>query len=812
MKERGTPSQNRPRVTPTTLAVHAHFYQPPRENPWTEEVQREPSAGPYHDWNARIAVESYRPNAFARIVDAEGRVLSLVNNYEHLSFNVGPTLMSWLERHQPEVYARILEAQSQGDGALAQAWNHMILPLANERDVRTQVRWGLADFRHRFGTDATGMWLPETAVNDSVLGVLAEEGVRFTILAPGQARAVRALSARGQWKDVDDRTLDTRLPYCWLPPSGEGRGVQIVFYDGPLSHDLAFSDLPSEVLVDRATAAGGRRGGLVTVALDGETFGHHHKWAERGVAYALTSEAPRRGVGVSNLNHWVAAHEPRHEVAVRESAWSCAHGVGRWATDCGCSTGGEPGTHQRWRAPLRAALDILRDAGAESFERRGADVFTADPWTVRDAYVEVLVGAQSADEFAARWIDGDRVVAFTLLEAQRQAMLMYTSCGWFFHDLAGLETVQVLRYAARAIDLLEEVGETPPVSEFLATLEKAESHRHGDGQRVWEHMVIPARVDASRVAAHLVLGDLFGLPEPGGNLGCFDIEDLGGGKARRPGSKTPEVRGTSVLDELGLAWRRVRLTQRRTGRVEELVAVALRLGDTNAAGAVRPAVWPQDAMALDALRRAMESGIPDAELAERLTRTLGIDTGRARAFDISAMLPEAAEMLLERVAAQLADHLAAAAGPFLAAAHWAGLTNPGEAEERVTGLPPALRAPAEAAVAQRLQYHLEAGELAEAVALAAQARQVGLAVDRAAGPGPAAAVGRTVLDAVRAAVAEPGEAAGAALGALRLAEELGIQAPLDEAQELVFDALRAGERPDLVGLAAALDLSPDVWS
>ncbi|MGH9037054.1 MAG: DUF3536 domain-containing protein, partial [Acidimicrobiia bacterium] len=682
MKEPGAPPQNRRRVTPTTLAVHAHFYQPPRENPWTEEVQREPSAAPFHDWNARIAVECYRPNAFARIVDGEGRVLSLVNNYEHLSFNVGPTLMSWLERHQPVVYARILEAQQAGGGALAQAWNHMILPLANERDVRTQVRWGLADFRHRFGTDAPGMWLPETAVNDDVLAVLAGEGVRYTILAPGQARAVRSLSGRGQWKEVDTATLDTRVTYCWLPPSGEGRGVDIVFYDGPLSHDLAFSDLPSEVLVDRATAAGGRRGGLVTVALDGETFGHHHKWAERGVAYALTSEAPRRGIGVSNLNHWVADHEPRHEVAVRESAWSCAHGVGRWATDCGCSTGGEPGTHQRWRAPLRAALDILRDAGAESFERRGADVFTADPWTVRDAYVDVLVGAQSPDEFAARWISDDRIVAFTLLEAQRQAMLMYTSCGWFFHDLAGLETVQVLRYAARAVDLLEEAGESPPVTEFLATLEKAESHRHGDGRRVWDRLVIPARVDAPRVAAHLVLGDLFGLPEPGGNLGCFEIEDLGGGKARRPGVD---------MDELGLAWRRVRLTQRRTGRVEELVAVALRLGDTDAAGAVRPAVWPQDAMALDALRRAMESGIPDADLAGRLSRALGIDIGRARAFDTSAMLPEAAEMLLERVAAQLADHLADAAGPFLAAAHWAGLTDPGEQDEPVTGLPPALR-------------------------------------------------------------------------------------------------------------------------
>jgi alpha-amylase/alpha-mannosidase (GH57 family) len=804
-------------VTPTTLAVHAHFYQPPRENPWTEEVQREPSAAPFHDWNTRISAECYRPNAFARIMDGEGRMLAVVNNYEHLSFNVGPTLMSWLERHQAEVYARIREAQAAGGGAIAQAWNHMILPLANERDVRTQVRWGLADFRHRFGTDAPGMWLPETAVNDDVLQVLAEEGVGFTILAPGQARAVRSLSARGQWKDVDPDSLDTRVPYRWVSPAGDGGGVDLVFYDGPLSHDLAFSDLPSEVLVDRATAAGGRRGGLVTVALDGETFGHHHKWAERGVAYALTREGPRRGLAVDNLAGWLARQRPRHEAAVRESAWSCAHGVGRWATDCGCSTGAEEGSHQRWRAPLRAALDLLRDAGAEIFERRGAEVFTDDPWTVRDAYVDVLIGATSPDDFAARWVSGRgpvgderRVVAFSLLEAQRQAMLMYTSCGWFFHDLAGLETVQVLRYAARAMDLLTELGETPPAGEFLAMLEKAESLHHGDGRHVWERLVLPARVDAPRVAAHLVLGDLFGLAAPEADLGCFDLEDLGGGKARRPGSTTPGTLLTPEADELGLAWRRVRLTQRRTGRTEELVAVALRLGDTDAAGAVRPAVWPNDAMALDALRRAMESGIPDAELAHRLSKALGIDSGRARSFDTSAMLPEAAETLLERVADQLADHLAAAAEPFLVAAHWAGLTDPGDAQAPVAGLPPALQAPAEAAVAQRLEHHLEAGELAEAVALAGRARHVGLSVEHAAGPGPAAAVGRTILRAVRIAVVEPGEAPGAALAALRLAETLGIHPQVEEAQELVFDALSAGNRPDLEPLAAALGISPDV--
>ncbi|MGH9042404.1 MAG: DUF3536 domain-containing protein, partial [Acidimicrobiia bacterium] len=737
MKEAAPRAQKPRRVTPTTLAVHAHFYQPPRENPWTEEVQREPSAAPFHDWNARIAAESYRPNAYARIVDAEGRMLALVNNYEHLSFNVGPTLMSWLERHQPVVYARILEAARAGGGAIAQAWNHMILPLANERDARTQVRWGLADFRHRFGSEAPGMWLPETAVNDATLAVLAEEGVGFTILAPGQVRAVRALSARGQWREVDADTIDTRVPYRWLHPAGDGRGVDIAFYDGPLSHDLAFSDLPSEVLVDRAMAGGGRKGGLVTVALDGETFGHHHKWAERGVAYALTGEGPRRGLEIDNLAGWLARHRPRSEVAVKESAWSCAHGVGRWSTDCGCATGGGDGGHQRWRAPLRAALDLLRDAGTEIFERRGSEVFSADPWAVRDAYVDVLVGAQGPDTFAERFVGGDRTVAFTLLEAQRQAMLMYTSCGWFFHDLAGLETVQVMRYAAKAIDLLAEVGESPPKSEFLATLEKAESHRHGDGRRVWDRMVLPARVDARRVAAHLVLGDLFGLPEPGSNLGAFDIDDLGGGTARRPGHHPANP------DERGLAWRRVRVTQRRTGQSEELVAVALRLGDTEAAGAVRAAVWPNDAMALDALRRAMESGIADAELGERLSRALGIDSGRARAFDTAAMLPEAAEMLLERVATELADHLAAAAEPFLAAAHWAGLTDPGDSDVPVAALAPALRAPAEAAVAQRLERHLEEGELHEAVALAARAREVGLAVDRAHGPGPAAAVGHT---------------------------------------------------------------------
>jgi alpha-amylase/alpha-mannosidase (GH57 family) len=831
-------------VTANSLCVHAHFYQPPRENPWTEEVPREPSAGAFHDWNTRIAAESYRPNAFARILDREGRVLGIVNNYQSLSFNVGPTLMSWLERHQPDIYDRIRGAHAASGGAIAQAWNHMILPLASERDVRTQIRWGLADFRHRFGVEATGMWLPETAVNPDVLRILAEEGVGFTILAPSQVSAFRPLAGAAspgpaavpnrEWQKISGgRRLDTRMPYRWLHPSGDGPGVDLVVYDGGLSHALAFEPVSSETLVDRAAATSVRRGGLVTIALDGETFGHHHKWADRTLAYALTAEAPRRHLEVTNVSGWLRRHRPVHEAQVRESAWSCAHGVGRWFTDCGCSTGGSPGSNQRWRAPLREALDQLRDFGVEVFERRGGGggggrgLFAGDdPWAARDAYVDVLIGAQTREQFATRYVTGDPVEAFTLLEAQRNAMLMYTSCGWFFHDLAGLETVQVLRYAARVLDLLTELGEAPPEDAFLDTLARAQSHDQGDGRAVWSVHVIPARVDAARVASHLVLGDLFGLDDPfvatAGDgsrrprLGGFDVESVGAGRGLRPGG------------DLGLAWRRVRLTHRRTGRAEELVAVGLRLGDVDTIGAVRPARWPADEVALDTLGRDVASGLPDSDLTARLSSSFGpppepgargvpIMSASARTFDTSAMLPEAAEALLDRAAAGLADHLADAVEPFLAAARWASLAEgPGQvtsgSEDQRGELPAALRVSAEVGIAHRLQRHLAAGELEAAVELARRARRLGLSVFASpAGEEPRRAVSTIVLDTVRRAVAEPGATAISALAALDLAAELGVEPDLDEAQELVYERVRADCRSDLEALALALGLSPALF-
>jgi alpha-amylase/alpha-mannosidase (GH57 family) len=822
--------------------IHAHFYQPPRENPWTEEVPREPSAAPFHDWNARISAESYRPNAYARIFDGDGKVLAIVNNYEELSFNIGPTLMSWLERHQPDVYRRIRHAQA-GGGAIAQAWNHMILPLANERDTRTQIRWGLADFRHRFGGEPAGMWLPETAVNAEVLAVLAEEGVGFTILAPSQVAAIRPLAGRAsrslaavpnrEWTEIDgDHPLDTRVAYRFVHPTNTDLGVDLVVYHGGLSHTLAFEAVTSEELVNRTAEAGGRRGGLVAIALDGETFGHHHKWADRALAYALTAEAPRRGLDVTNLAAWLERNAPLYEAQVHESAWSCVHGVGRWAADCGCSTGGPAGADQRWRAPLRAALDSLRDTGIEVFERRGPALFTGgDPWAARDAYVDVLIGAVSRDDFAARWVasGADAVLAFTLLEAQRNAMLMYTSCGWFFYDLAGLETVQVLRYAARVCDLLVEAGEPSPEPSLLGALREAHSFDQGDGRRIWGAQVAPARVDAARVAAHLALADLFGLPEPavaGGrqvklpSIGGFDVETLDRARASHPAALDPGwvPRTPGERDPAALAWRRVRLVHRRTGRVHELVSVALQLGDQEAVGAVRAADWPADADALGMLQQDIEAGRSDDELVTRLADCF-VTTGAGLAFDVSSLLPEAAEKLLDRAAAGLADHLAAAAEPFLNAAQWAALANrelASGAERRTPEWPFALRGAAETAVAHRIEVALASGDLDSAVAVARRARSMGLAaLTSAAGATARQSVSDTVLAAVRRAVAGAptgdADAVKGALDTLALARELDIDPDLDRAQELVYDTVRTTDRPDLEPLAAGLGLSPALF-
>ena len=776
-------------VTHVALVVHGHFYQPPRENPWTERVPVEASAAPFHDWNERVTAECYRPNGWARIVDEHERVVALENNYANLSFNVGPTLAAWLAEHDRPVLDQMVAGDGAGGGGIAQAYNHLILPLASDRDVRTQIRWGLADFEHRFGRAAEGMWLPETAVNDRVLRILAEEGVRFTVLAPSQARRVRPMHdgrLLGQdepWSEVDAGSLDTRHAYRWCDGDDESVGIDLVFYDGALSHDVAFGmrTTSAQVLVGRVLGAA-EDGGLVCIASDGETFGHHHHFAERALAYALPVEAPRRGVTVTTIGAYLDAHPPVWQAEVHESAWSCVHGVDRWRRDCGCSTGGAPGAQQRWREPLRDALDLLRDVGIEVFERRGADVL-ADPWAARDDYIDVVLGTTSIDDFAERHVTGDLVEALTLLEQQRHALLMYTSCAWFFWDLAGIETVQCLRYAARALDLLAELDEKPPTHELLEILSRAESNQPGEGtgRDVWERHVLPSRVDAARVVAHVALADLLEGKRPGGRLTTFDVH---------PVDHVHADRGT-----LTLCAGTIEVVHRRTRRRSRHAYAALHLGGLEVMGAVRDADASRDSGALRALAAALEGG----DRVTQLLRIIGDDFGPSE-FGLEAALPDVADEIVAGAADALEERFANAYGRLFAEnrATFRSLATAGFA------LPEDLRAAAEVAFDRRLEAELLNHAYDDAVAVVQEGIETGLRID---GPRAREALDRTLLQAVQQAIGGDSAAVDAALALLRLAGTLGISLDLGAAQEALYDALRARRTASLSVLGAAVGLA-----
>ncbi len=495
------------------IIIHGHFYQPPRENPWTGLVEAEPGAAPFHDWNERIHSECYQPNAGVRITDpATGRE-RIVNNYANISFNFGPTLLSWFKDKHPETHAAIIDADRQsaqkrgGHGnAIAQAYGHAILPLCNERDRQTQIQWGLADFRDRFRRDAESLWLPETACDDDVMGVLIEAGLRFVILAPHQAARVREIEG-GQWRDVSEQTIDTSVAYQYSHRDGSGRSIAVFFYDGPTSRAIAFENLlrSSAEFANRFAQAAAAKESL-NVATDGETYGHHFKFGDICLAHVLEIEAPARALRVTNYGAYLDQHSPTFEVEISDgpngegTSWSCLHGVGRWIRDCGCHTGGEPEWNQRWRTPLRQALDFLRDANAGHFEATRGNLFV-DPWQARDAsIVLVLDQTHSREKFlydhAGRWLSTEaqwRALAY--LELQRMLLLMYTSCGWFFNDLSGIETIQILKYSARAIDLMDQLGLPSVRDGFLEILAEAKSNRSeiGTGADIYRRFVEPLK-------------------------------------------------------------------------------------------------------------------------------------------------------------------------------------------------------------------------------------------------------------------------------------------------------------------------------
>jgi alpha-amylase/alpha-mannosidase (GH57 family) len=510
------------------VCIHGHFYQPPRENPWLEEIEREESAAPAHDWNERIAAECYRPNAASPILDDKGQIAALVNNYRHMSFNFGPTLLRWLERHARPTYQAILEAdrasarENHGHGnAIAQAYNHVILPLANTRDKHTQVRWGARDFELRFGRKPEGMWLAETACDAETLAVLAENHIAFTVLSPYQAKSWRPLDGRTQAEPCADGSIPTGRAYLYQVHSG--RPLHLFFYDGAIAKGIAFEHLLSDAshVVGAFTRAHDRRPiagepWLVHTATDGESYGHHSRFGDMALAasFARLVQDPR--VRLTNYGSFLAQNAVRAEADIKDvSAWSCAHGVGRWSADCGCNMGGGPGWNQRWRAHLRRALDVLRDALAGHFEAALGEI-VRDPWEVRDAYIDVVFDRSQArpffDTHRKRGVGDDRIVdALRLLEMQRAALLMYTSCGWFFDDVSGPESVILMRYAARAIDLARATGARDAEPAFLDALRHAESNVRGAdgvhlrGDDIYRRQARTAAVSADSVVVSYAL-------------------------------------------------------------------------------------------------------------------------------------------------------------------------------------------------------------------------------------------------------------------------------------------------------------------
>jgi alpha-amylase/alpha-mannosidase (GH57 family) len=559
-------------MTKKLICLHAHFYQPPRENPWTQEIEIQESAAPYKNWNKRITEECYAPNAKARILDDDLRIKKIVNNYSRMSFNFGPTLLSWLESKSLETYQAILEADQEsqklfgGHGsALAQPYNHMIMPLANSRDKLTQIRWGIEDFKCRFKRNPVGMWLPEAAVDIETLGLLAEEGICFTLLAPSQAKQIRS-KATSNWISVDENSLDTTRPYKIQLPSG--RPFSIFFYDKNVSHQLAFENLLSNGdkflnnLISKFSTDTGKVE-LVHAATDGETYGHHHKFGDMTLAYVLDQAQHHDSCSLINYAQFLENHTSTWEVEILEdTSWSCAHGVERWRSDCGCHTGGKEGWTQAWRKPLRDSLDDLRDQFEGEFEK-AIKPFVSDPWAARNDYIHLLHPDKDFDKFFVKHgsvalKEKEKINILKWLEIQRHAMLMYTSCGWFFNDISGIETEQILRYASFALELYSQLDKTNIESPFLRTLKDAKSNipKWNDGKYIYEKMVGSTRVSVEQIFSCGLFAHLLNKSIGNISVGSHTVAATTMDKSSQGNSElifgTGEVSSKTVLETISL--------------------------------------------------------------------------------------------------------------------------------------------------------------------------------------------------------------------------------------------------------------------
>jgi alpha-amylase/alpha-mannosidase (GH57 family) len=642
------------------VCIHGHFYQPPRENPWLETVEVQDSAAPYHDWNDRITAECYAPNGAARITDMEDRIVRIVNNYSRMSFNFGPTLLSWLADNAPRAYRMILDADRvsaerfSGHGsAMAQVYNHIIMPLANRRDAVTQIRWGIADFESRFGRKPEGMWLAETAVNRAVLDLMAQEGIKFTVLAPNQCARIRRMSARPEpvstvdseanaegdagltldpspqhqasypdqdWIGTPDATVDPTQVY--RVPLDEGRSIAVFFYNGPNSRAIAFEGLlnSGEVFGRRLLQGfhpnsndNPERAQLSHVATDGESYGHHHKHGEMALAYAMQWIEDERHAVLTNYGEFLAKFPPVWEAEVAEdTSWSCAHGIERWRSNCGCN-GGKVGWNQLWRAPLRNALDFLRDATAPLAEKL-AEGLLSDLWAARDAYIQVVLSRtpSTIDLFLAQHATHhltaeERTIVLDLMELERHTQLMYTSCGWFFDEISGIETVQIIAYAGRVLQLASKLfGEQSGrelEGQFLAILAQAKSNvpEVGDGAQVYRRNVSGMKIGLEQVGAHYAISSIFRSYPEDGQIFCFEVH-------RDAYEVFASGRGKVAIG-------RARIRSRITEEEEEICFAVLHLGDQNLSAAVKR-YTPDDEAAFTRFSEDVRAAIRRANLPE----------------------------------------------------------------------------------------------------------------------------------------------------------------------------------------------------
>jgi len=601
------------------VCIHGHFYQPPRENPWLEEVELQDSAYPYHDWNSRITAECYGPNTASRIAGGDSRIIDIVNNYSRISFNFGPTLLAWMQRHEPGVYQAILAADKKsqeyfsGHGsALAQVYNHIIMPLANSRDKRVQIAWGIEDFRSRFKREPEGMWLAEAAVDLETLELLSEYNIKFTILAPHQARMARKIGER-EWQDVSGAKINPRLAYlCRLP---SGKSITIFFYDGPISREIAFGKLleHGENLAQRlfsAFPADNGDGELVHIATDGESYGHHHRFGDMALAYCLYYLEANNLAKVTVYGEYLEQYPAAWETEIYEnSSWSCMHGIERWKSDCGCNSGAHAEWNQLWRAPLRGAMDWLRDNLSHIFEEQSKGLLK-DPWAAREAYFRVIRSRNRENVeaflelFSSKPLSKEeKTKVLKLLEMQRYSLLMYTSCGWFFDEISGIETVQVMVYAARAIQLAKETSDVALPEAYKGLLERAPSNKteFKNGAYVYEKFIQTQVLDLLRVGVHYAVSSLFSEQSQSAQLYVYKI--------------TPLTYALSKSGNQRMAVGKVRLCSEVTWEEDEISFAVLRLCDYNVTGGARSFRGDD---AFEQLRQSLDNAFLKGEITEVL--------------------------------------------------------------------------------------------------------------------------------------------------------------------------------------------------